>query len=168
MGLTLLEDLDKLVEGNYLNYQQYQHEIQKIPGISLVNYDTSERNNYQYIIIEVDESITQISRDQLMSILSFENIYARRYFHPGCHRMEPYCSRDIQVSLPYTDLVAKRVLALPTGEAVSIEIVMKICHIIRTIIYQRIKIKEILEQSTTIQVKEPSHKLELRQIHSPL
>jgi dTDP-4-amino-4,6-dideoxygalactose transaminase len=146
MGLTLLETLDKLIERNYMIYQQYQRKIQDIPGVSLINYDIGECNNYQFIIVEVDETITQINRDQLMSVLSFENIFTRRYFYPGCHRMEPYYSRNNQVSLPNTDLVARRVIALPTGNSVSVESVNKICHIIQTIIYQCHEIKGILEQ----------------------
>jgi dTDP-4-amino-4,6-dideoxygalactose transaminase len=163
MGLTLLDDLNELIERNYTNYRIYQSEIQVIPGISLLNFDKSEHNNYQYIIIEVDENITQVSRDQLMTILSFENIYARRYFHPGCHLMEPYKSRDSQVSLPFTDLVANRVLALPTGETVTIEMVRQICYVIQSIIHQREKVKEKLKKFTDLRDEGQNPKIELGQ-----
>lgn len=156
MGLTMMENLDKLVERNYLIYQQYQREIEDIPGVSLINYDIGERNNYRFIIVEVNESITGINRDQLMTVLSLENIYTRRYFYPGCHRMEPYRSQDAQVSLPNTDLVAKRVLAFPTGETISTEAVKKICQIIKATINQREKVKERVDQLMTAQIKEQS------------
>ena len=37
-------------------------------------------------------SVCGISRDELVQILQAENVLARRYFYPGCHRMEPYRS----------------------------------------------------------------------------
>ena len=55
-----------------------------------------------------------------MHVLWAENILARRYFHPGCHRMEPYRSRaaaDPPI-LPVTEAVAASVLVLPAGSAV--------------------------------------------------
>jgi dTDP-4-amino-4,6-dideoxygalactose transaminase len=42
---------------------------------------------------------------------------ARRYFYPGCHRMEPYASdrRASAATLPVTERLAESVFALPTG-----------------------------------------------------
>ena len=58
---------------------------------------------------------------------------ARRYFYPGCHRMEPYKSMQPDVShhLPQTERVSARVLVLPTGETVSPEDIRRVCNIIR-------------------------------------
>lgn len=66
MGLTLLESLDELIAVNHRNYKQYQHGLQGIPGVRLVTYDETEKRNYQYIVLEVDETVTQVSRDQLV------------------------------------------------------------------------------------------------------
>jgi dTDP-4-amino-4,6-dideoxygalactose transaminase len=50
-------------------------------------------------------------------VLVAENVLARRYFYPGCHRMEPYCSdaKMAATSLSVTERLADIVLALPTG-----------------------------------------------------
>ena len=58
-----------------------------------------------------------------------ENILARRYFYPGCHRLEPYSSCDL--SLPTTERVADRVITLPTGTSVSEDDVAVICSVLR-------------------------------------
>jgi dTDP-4-amino-4,6-dideoxygalactose transaminase len=63
-----------------------------LPGVRLVPYNEQEQCNYQYVVLEVDEAVTQISRNELVKILWAENVLARRYFYPGCHRMEPYRS----------------------------------------------------------------------------
>ena len=58
---------------------------------------------------------------------------ARRYFYPGCHRMQPYSSMnpDAWHHLPQTERISARVLVLPTGETVSPEDIRRVCSIIR-------------------------------------
>lgn len=133
MGLTGLESLEELIATNHRNYKHYERALADIPGVQLVTYDETEKCNYQYIILEIDEEITQVSRDQLVEILQAENVLARRYFYPGCHRMEPYRSYfpHAGLLLPETDRLAKRVLSLPTGTAVGPAEIGKIRQIIR-------------------------------------
>ena len=54
-------------------------------------------------------------------VLKAENILARRYFYPGCHRMEPYRSLPQYqgLRLPLTEGLCSRVLCLPTGTAIN-------------------------------------------------
>jgi dTDP-4-amino-4,6-dideoxygalactose transaminase len=136
MGLTSLESVDEFVTANQRNYKQYQQELAGIPGLKLITYNEAEKCNYQYIILEIDEIITQVGRDQLIHILWSENVMARRYFYPGCHQMEPYRSYfpHTRLWLPETEKVAKRVLALPTGTAIGPKEVSKVCQIIRFVV----------------------------------
>jgi len=133
MGLTGLESLDEFIAHNYRNYKQYQHELAGLLGVRLLSYDETEKCNYQYIVLEIDETAAGITRDQLLTILWAENIIARRYFYPGCHRMEPYRSRfpNAGLLLPVTEAVAERVLVLPTGTAIGSTEISNICRIIR-------------------------------------
>jgi dTDP-4-amino-4,6-dideoxygalactose transaminase len=133
MGLTGLESLDEFIKVNYQNYRQYWSELSDIPGLRFLTYNEVEQCNYQYIILEIDESITGISRDTLMNILWAENVLARRYFYPGCHRMEPYRSYfpHSGLLLPETEQLVQRVLVLPTGTAVNSVDIRKICQIVR-------------------------------------
>jgi dTDP-4-amino-4,6-dideoxygalactose transaminase len=104
-----------------------------ISGIKLALYNDQERGNFQYIILEVDGQESGIRRDQLMKILHAENVRARRYFYPGCHRMEPYRSffPNAGLLLPETEKLCSRVLCLPTGTAVHLQDIARICQIIR-------------------------------------
>lgn len=133
MGLTGLESLDEFIAINRQNYLRYQEGLAGIPGIVPVQYNDLEQNNYQYIVCEVDEQSSGISRDMLLKILHAENVIARRYFYPGCHNMEPYHSDspDAGLLLPHTERLVQRVLTLPTGTAVGHREIMKICQIIR-------------------------------------
>ena len=144
MGLTSFESIEEFIALNKRNYDQYQEELADIPGLLLLNLDRVEKSNYQYIIVEVDERITQINRDQLVDILWAENVLARRYFYPGCHRMEPYRSHfpHAGLFLPETERLVKRVISLPTGSAAGADDIREICQIIRFVVEHGPEVKE--------------------------
>ena len=131
MGLTSLEALDQIIDTNRRHYETYRRELADCSGLSVIEYDPSERSNYQYVIVEVHPSAA-LSRDELRDVLWSENVFARRYFYPGCHRIEPYVSRLDSVSLGNTDSLCERVLSLPTGTAVTESDVRLVCDIMRT------------------------------------
>lgn len=133
MGLTGLDSLDEFIAVNRRNYERYQRELEGVPGVEFVTYDGVGRQNYQYVVLEVDAGRLGVSRDQLVRILEAENVLARRYFYPGCHQMEPYRSRSPQkdLHLPHTEALAQRVVSLPTGTSIDPETVAAICQIIR-------------------------------------
>ncbi|CAH2031349.1 DegT/DnrJ/EryC1/StrS family aminotransferase [Trichlorobacter ammonificans] len=138
-GLTNLESIAQFIAVNCENYETYREELAGLPGISLISYDQQEKCNYQYVVLEIDEQVTGIGRDRLVEILRAENVLARRYFYPGCHRMEPYRSYfpNAGLLLPHTERLTTRVLSLPTGTAVSQEDIREICRIIRIALSQR-------------------------------
>ena len=135
MGITNLESLDHFIAVNQRNLDAYRAGLADLPGVSLIGYDENQRNNYQYVILEIDEERFGLSRDRLQAILRDQNVLVRRYFYPGCHRMEPYRTLypDTGKTLPETEEFCERVLALPTGTQVSESIVQEICGMIRTV-----------------------------------
>jgi dTDP-4-amino-4,6-dideoxygalactose transaminase len=146
MGLTGLESLDEFINVNYHNYKQYQHELAGILGLRLFSFDETQRCNYQYIVLEIDDAVTLISRDQVNDVLWAENILARRYFYPGCHRMEPYRSRRPHAGLHLreTEALAAKVLVLPTGTAVGAGEISTICDVLRFVVMHGAEIGERL------------------------
>lgn len=133
MGLTSLEAMDAFVAINRRNYERYHSELMGLRGVHLLAYDPSDRSNYQYVVAEIDPQACPISRDRLLDVLWAENVIARRYFYPGCHRMEPYRSMnpDTARHVPETERIAARVLVLPTGQTMTAEHVSGVCSIIR-------------------------------------
>src|SRR5206468_2803782 len=121
MGLTGLDCLSDFVDANRKNYETYCRQLHDVPGLRLHRYNEVEKCNYQYIVAEIDEEQVGISRDLLVEVLHAENVIARRYFYPGCHRMEPYRSffPHAGLLLPETEEVSKRVVILPTGTAIG-------------------------------------------------
>jgi dTDP-4-amino-4,6-dideoxygalactose transaminase len=71
-------------------------------------------------------------REERIQVLEHRRL-ARRYFYPGCHRMEPYRTLFPSAgrTLPHTEALTARVLLLPTGTTVGLEEVDNVCDIIR-------------------------------------
>ncbi len=132
MGLTLLESLDSLLETNRRNYAAYERGLAGISGLSLMKFDPADRNNHQYIVVAVDANDYGSDRDRVVEMLHKENVRARRYFYPACHRMEPYRSREpVRRPLPATEGLAASLMTLPTGTAVGPAEIETICRVLR-------------------------------------
>jgi dTDP-4-amino-4,6-dideoxygalactose transaminase len=146
MGLTGLEMIDEFRAVNYRNYKHYQKELRDIPGIFLITFDETEQYNYQYIVLELDDTLMGLNRDCMMNILWAENVMARRYFYPPCHHVAPYRSSYHPVPyLPITEKLSTRVLVLPTGTVITIDHISIICSIIRTVVKTTPAIKKRLQ-----------------------
>jgi dTDP-4-amino-4,6-dideoxygalactose transaminase len=78
--------------------------------------------------------VAGIDAADLIAVLRAENIYARRYFYPGCHRLEPYRSQlagRLDGLLPETDHLASRVVCLPNGTSIGAAEIDTICNLVR-------------------------------------
>lgn len=133
MGLTLLESIDDIVAVNKANYEAYRAAIDGIAGLSVMEYPAGGRYNYQHVVMMVDEGTAGLSRNDAVAVLRAENVLARRYFYPGCHRMKPYSAMHeyAHVRLPVTDDVAARVVVLPTGPQLNEDGIASIGAILR-------------------------------------
>jgi len=136
MGLVNLDALPRFVAANRACHQAYARQLAGIGGIRLLDYDPASDPNYQYVVIEVDEAFP-VSRDDVVAALQAENILARKYFWPGCHGMKPY--RELfphaRLVLPNTELVAGRVVVLPTGATLpegGVDAVASVCRVLES------------------------------------
>jgi dTDP-4-amino-4,6-dideoxygalactose transaminase len=112
MGIVNLAALPDFIAANRSCHEAYAIALRDVPGLRLLAMDVGGRNNGQYVVVEL-EAERASARDHLVAALHAENILARRYFWPGCHRMAPYDRHP--VTLPETEALAERVIVLPTG-----------------------------------------------------
>lgn len=132
MGLAMLDCIDDIRETNRRNFESYCRGLEGIPGIRLLAPPSSlTACNWQYVVVRVDPAEFGLTRDDLVSVLEAENVLARRYFYPGCHRMYPYSERrhPASHSLPVTERVTSEILSLPTGQSVGAADVARICEL---------------------------------------
>jgi len=133
MGLTNLDSMGEIVDNNRKNYGAYRSGLDGLPGLSLIDYNTQEECNFQYVVLEIDNEKCPVQRDELVQELHANNVLARKYFWPGCHRMEPYKSLQPNASmhLPETERLSAGIIVLPTGQTIDQASVHKITSIIR-------------------------------------
>lgn len=148
MGLTSIEAMAEIVAVNRRNWEVYREGLMTLPGLSFIEYDPAEDNNYHYVVIRIDPERAPLNRDELLAVLRKENVLARRYFWPGCHRMEPYKSLypNAHLFLPQTERVAAEVMNLPTGQEITPETIRTICNIIHTAFANAREIHKLLEE----------------------
>jgi dTDP-4-amino-4,6-dideoxyglucose len=128
MGLASLDALEDFLAASRRNYAAYAEALADVPGIRLLPFDP-EQANCHHITIMVDPA-AGLDRDALRRVLVAENVLARRYFYPGCHRVPPYSEAPVP-ELPVTDAALERCLSLPTGTAVSAGDVAAIGQLVR-------------------------------------
>ena len=135
MGMVNLEAIDNVIEINQRNYEAYLDGLNDLFGINILAFNKTERNNYQYVVMEVGEE-SPVTRDELIDALHAENILARKYFWPGCHNMKPYKELfpNAGLVLKNTKRVADRVLILPTGTAMEPDMVQTVIAVIQVIV----------------------------------
>lgn len=121
MGVTALEHREEFIARNEKNFDTYRTVLARVPGLRVCFPQTDEPHNRQYVVVEVDAAECGKTRDEIVARLHGENVLARRYFYPGCHRLAPYRSLPgvEKMSLPHTDALCGRLMQLPTGTAVS-------------------------------------------------
>lgn len=133
MGLVNLDRVDDFSGVNRRHYERYRAALAALPALRVFELGERDRTNYQYVVVEIDNEASRATRDAILDGLWEQAVFARRYFYPGVHRMEPYRSSPAYqaVRLPVTEALASRTLVLPTGTGVTDADVDFICAYIR-------------------------------------
>lgn len=152
MGLVGLESIDEFVARNRANYELYRERLGRLTGISLLEYDHREKNNYQYVVAEIDERACGLSRDELVAVLRAENVLVRKYFWPGCHNMMPYLALfpHARLLLPATEKMAQRVIVFPTGMSMGEPEITLVADIVRTAIERAGEITQAVRAQNSV------------------
>jgi dTDP-4-amino-4,6-dideoxygalactose transaminase len=116
-GLVHLDELDSIIEQNKKIHEAYLAEFSEFQEFTFLDYPFPGKSNYQYVVAQVASEI----RDSLVDYFHAHSILLRRYFHPGCHRMEPYASHEQYqgLHLSNTDKISSEIVVFPTGTQVT-------------------------------------------------
>lgn len=138
MGMINLDALEDVVETNRHNHAAYTDALDNLPGVDVLKYSDAEECNYQYVVLEISEECP-VTRDQIIQVLHAENVLARRYFWPGCHRMEPYKTLFPKTGLllPYSEHLSEKVITLPTGKMIDESAIHSVSSTIKTFVQGR-------------------------------
>ena len=132
LGLLNLKYVDSAIEKRKQIALQYRKELIGIPGITMLDENSSVKTNYSYFPIFINEEEYGINRDKLYEKLKSFNIYGRRYFYPLISTFNPY--RDLDSArpenLPVATKLADSVICLPIYMGLDSKDVENICNII--------------------------------------
>jgi dTDP-4-amino-4,6-dideoxygalactose transaminase len=133
LGLRALESMHTFTELNRRNFAHYDLRLTNLPGVVLVTDESLEQRNFHHVVVEVDESIAGLSRDELMAVLRAENIVVGGD-HLCSHLAAPYQMRysESRLRLAHSELLAERILILPSGSSVNEVMIEAVCDVIRT------------------------------------
>ena len=134
MGLVNLENIVATIQQHLRIYEFYRNELTNFDSLNIINYNNENKNNYQYIVIEVQDD-SPVSRNQIIDVLHAENIIARKYFWPCCHRYdvfkELYKNNN---SLLNSEKLSEKVIVLPAGPEIDLDQAQTIIDILKVII----------------------------------
>jgi dTDP-4-amino-4,6-dideoxygalactose transaminase len=84
-----------------------------IKGIKVARAPAGQEPIWLYLPAVIDPGLFGCTRDEVVHLLSRENLHVRKYYSPPCHRMSVYAAMRSQPSLPVTERIAQNVIALP-------------------------------------------------------
>lgn len=131
MGICNLRHIDEDIEKRKAVVNRYKENLANTEGIIFCPEQTGVKPNYAYLPVVIDETKLHKTRDDIFSALAKENIFARKYFYPLVQDYDCYKESYDSALTPVAQYVSERVLTLPLYSELSLEIVDKICDIIK-------------------------------------
>lgn len=133
MGLCNLRHLEEEIASRKEVVERYRENLKDISGVILQKPQEEVKSNYAYFPVVFDEKIFGVSRDVVSDELKKNDIFSRKYFYPltndcGCYA-GTYCSEET----PIAKHIADSVLTLPLYAHLPLEVVDRICEIIRKV-----------------------------------
>jgi dTDP-4-amino-4,6-dideoxygalactose transaminase len=149
MGNVSLNSLEYYRENNRKNLERYQSNFNSCRNLKVVAAPLNQQSNHHYIIAELQDLPTN-ARDVVYQILHTEGVLARRYFFPGCHRMEPYRSQitSDEGKLIHTETLCQNVLCFPNGTSITETEVDGICELTMLILRHAAELGEFLSKTS--------------------
>lgn len=131
MGLCNLRHLSEEIQKRKTVVEKYNELLSGIDGIVLSQHQKELQMNYSYYPVVFDNY--KYTRDEIYDRLEENNIIARKYFYPLINEFEcykDYPTADVSKT-PVAKHIADRVLTLPLYADLELEVVEKICRIIK-------------------------------------
>ena len=122
IGVAQMEKINEIIEKKRLIAKWYENGLKNIPGIILPPEKEWARNVYWMYSILIDDSITGISRDELMENMERNGIETRPIFYP-IHKQPIY---NLSLNLPVVEKLSTIGLSLPSASKLQKEDVERI------------------------------------------
>jgi dTDP-4-amino-4,6-dideoxygalactose transaminase len=113
VGLELLPGLDDVATHRNRVAERYRDRLAGLPGLRHQAVYPKATSSWLYYQFLVEEDAFGLTRDELISALTAENVAARRFLFPCNHQLSCYRCLGAPPSLPVAEYVAGHSVALP-------------------------------------------------------
>ncbi len=131
MGICNLRHVNEEIAKRERVVKRYKQNLLGVKGIKLNEEQSGVKSNYAYFPVFFDKEVFGADRDEVHIKLQENDIIARKYFYPLTNTFD--CYKDIY-SVDNTPIALKlslQVLTLPLYADLELEVVDKICDIIK-------------------------------------
>ena len=140
-ALASLDTIDDLIEENKRDHLEYQSNLEKVNGLSIVKYPLGENRNWKSVLVKL-KSDWSLSRKETLDILNKENINARAYYYPAQYTtIKKQANGSLNKHYPVADEAVEKYMLLPFGWSVSPEDIVIICEVLNFLSENGEKIK---------------------------
>lgn len=129
LGVAQLEQLEDFIKIKMGNYNLYKQEIDKIEGLSILEFNENKRSNHWFYSLLIDEEKYGLSRDELLNKL-IENKIQTRPIWGLIHEQKPYRGNQVY-KIEKASYYINRVLNIPCSTSLTKEEVKHVCEILR-------------------------------------
>ncbi|MBB5953719.1 dTDP-4-amino-4,6-dideoxygalactose transaminase [Saccharothrix tamanrassetensis] len=134
LGRHHLPLLPALIERRQELADRYRAGLSGLPGIGFQRVPPGARSTYKDLCLTVSASGFGLDRDTLAAALRAEGVATRAYFDPPLHRQTAYRRFAASgKSLPHSEELAGRALAVPLYSHLPEHLVDRICEVVRRI-----------------------------------
>lgn len=131
MGICNLRHIDDEIRKRKAIVDRYKYGLDGICGVKIMNEQKNVKSNYAYFPIYIDSNIYGVDRDKLFLELKNQNIYARKYFYPLTNSFSCYNNDYSPDDTPVAKKISDGIITLPLYSDLKMDVVDKICSIIR-------------------------------------
>lgn len=137
LGLRNLEAVPRLLEQRTRLAARYHSRLAGLPGLVPQRIPDGCVSTYKDFSMKVDETVTLLTREDVVWALAQEGIPTRTYFDPPLHRLTAYRDAAAGIELPVTDELSSTMLTLPLSAHMPEEHVDLVCDAIEAILEHR-------------------------------
>ena len=150
VGLELLPGLDEVVEHRNRVADRYRQGVRGLPGLRHQWAQTHGVSSWLYYQFLVDEEEFGLTRDELITALTAENLAARRFNFPCNHQLSCYRHLGTPPSLPAAEYVAGHSIALPVYSDMTMDEVDGITACVRAVYQERDAVRARLRRAAGV------------------
>jgi perosamine synthetase len=89
LGVAQLEQLEDFIKIKIDNYMMYKEELNKVEGLSILNFDKNTRSNHWFYSLVIDKEKYGLDRNKLLTELNDQKIQSRPIWGL-IHEQKPY------------------------------------------------------------------------------